>query len=393
MLHEPGEELDIKIEKIIPRGFGLGFGDNLTVFVPLSAPGDRLRVRVREVKGKIAYADIVEVLEPSPERVEPACEYFGTCGGCDFQQMTYAAQLEAKVGIIRDCLHRIAKLDDVDDIVVIPSPHQFQYRSRAQWHYNTVDRRIGYYKRGSRDLVEIASCPKLTPELNDKLHKIRKEIQWENIWTQTGQIDAAHGNKGLVSVHSPEVNEPTAEITVTAGGETFLFSAKSFFQGNRYLIDNLIDTAIVGAKGGTALDLYCGVGLFAIPLARKFERVLGIEENSDAIGFARRSSEIARLENTKFHADNVKAFLAALNDDDPIDFVLLDPPRSGPEKRVISDIIRLRPAEISYVSCEPSILARDLRDLTAAGYKLRSLTAIDLFPQTHHIETVARLKR
>ncbi|MDM7923280.1 MAG: methyltransferase domain-containing protein, partial [Pyrinomonadaceae bacterium] len=153
-----------------------------------------------------------------------------------------------------------------------------------------------------------------------------------------------------------------------------------------------VETAIGGFSGVNALDLYCGVGLFALPLARRFENVTGVEENPAAIEFARKNAENAGLSNTNFIVDSVRRFLAHY-DGGPVDFVLLDPPRAGTEKETMERLIRLSPRVVSYVACEPSVLARDLRRFDEAGYVIESITGIDLFPQTHHVETVAILKR
>jgi tRNA/tmRNA/rRNA uracil-C5-methylase (TrmA/RlmC/RlmD family) len=338
----------------------------------------------------IAFAEIVEVIEPGSSRITPPCEYFGICGGCDFQQMSYAEQLASKVEIIRDCLRRIGKIDHTDEIAVIGSPKEFEYRSRAQWHVDPNTRGIGYYRRNSRQLVAIESCPKLVPELNQELHRIREDFPWENLWSDRSFIEAAAGDNG-VSIHSPGLIEPP-EITFTALGEKFSYSADVFFQGNQLLIPQLIETALGDASGGTALDLYCGVGLFALPMARMYSKVIGVEENPKAIEYARKNAADNGHTNIEFHAESVRRYLSA---DPPadVDFVLLDPPRAGTEKETMTNLITLGAPRISYVACEPSMLARDLKRFVEAGYKLDSITAIDLFPQTHHVETIVRLSR
>lgn len=380
----------MRIEKIVPRGFGLAFAEGLTVFVPLAAPGDVLAVRIAELKGKTAFAEIESVVTPSPHRILPPCEYFGACGGCDFQQMDYAAQLAAKVGIIRDCLHRIAKIDYEKEIPIIASPAEFGYRLRAQWHTDTASKRIGYYRRDSRNLVDIERCIILTPELQHKLTELRSSLRWEMFSADKAQIDAACGDGGDVSAYSPELVEPTNEIEISAFGEKFIFSARSFFQGNRFLLDKLVETAIGDARGKNALDLYCGVGLFTLPLARRFESVIGVEENHTAIDFAIRNASNAGLNNIEFRVDSVRRYLSNVVETD-LDFVLLDPPRAGTEKDTMLNLIRLEPKRVSYVACEPSILARDLRRFADRGYEIESITALDMFPQTHHVETVVQL--
>jgi 23S rRNA (uracil1939-C5)-methyltransferase len=230
--------MQVRIERIVPRGFGIAFSDGLTVFVALAAEGDLVDVRLTEIKGRTAFAEVESVIEPSPDRVTPPCPYFGSCGGCDFQQMNYAAQLGAKVAMVRDCLHRIAKIEWTGEIPIIPSPLEFGYRLRAQWHVETTSKKIGYYRRDSRDLVDIQKCIVLAPELNDELDALRRELPWETFYSDKMQVDAALGSNGGVSIHSTELAEPAGEIAVKAAGESYVFSAKSFFQGNRAMVDS-----------------------------------------------------------------------------------------------------------------------------------------------------------
>jgi len=382
----------VTIEKIVPRGFGLAFVEGLTVFVALAVAGDKLRVRIDQIKGKTAFAEIVEVLEPSANRITPPCQYFGSCGGCDFQQMSYAEQLNSKVAMIRDCLQRIAKVDLDAEIKVIPSPAEFGYRSRAQWHIEPETKRIGYYKRNSRDLVDIENCPILAPELNKELKRLRGELPWEKIRENRSQIDAARGGGGQVSTYSQSLDEAAKEVTFTAAGETFHYSADVFFQGNQSLIPDLLETALSGAKGEKALDLYSGVGLFSLPMARKFKNVVAVEDNMASVKFAKKNAYAARLSNIEFKTESVRKFLYH-TDLKSVEFVLLDPPRAGTEKDTIQNLIKIGPPQISYVACEPSVLARDLKRFDESGYRIDSITAIDLFPQTHHVETIARLSK
>lgn len=388
--YQIGDLIKVRIEKIVPRGFGLGFAEDLTIFTPLAVQGDLLKVRVVETKKRTAFAEIVDVIEPGPQRIAPECRYFGKCGGCDFQQMTYASQIAAKVGIIKDCLHRIGKIDIGDQIKVIESPNHLGYRSRARWHIDRTKRKLGYFRRDTRDIIDIDVCPILTPGLQSALEYTRENMDWETIWGEMAEVEAATGDDGLVSLYSSELVEPTAELTHTVGGETFIFSARAFFQANKFLIPALIEVAIGDHKGDMAYDLYSGVGLFTLPLARRFKSVVSVEESPNAAEFARRNIENARLTNVQFVKSSVASFLRERTNL-PVDLLLLDPPRSGTEKWTIPSIVKLEPRNISYVSCEPSILARDLKDLTDAGYKIDKVTAIDLFPQTHHIETVVQL--
>lgn len=385
-----GDVLEVDVQKIVPGGSGLAFAENLTVFVPLSAPGDRVRVRIHQLKGKTAFTEIEEIVDASPLRIDPPCPYFGACGGCNFQQLGYRSQLEAKAAIIRDCLHRIGKIDLDGDIPMIGSPKDFEYRLRAQWHLDTRERTIGYYRRNTHEVIDIARCPKLMPPLNDALENLRASVAWENLWSPRVEVEAACGDDGSVSKYSSEILDPTDEISIDAYGERYTFSSQSFFQGNRHMIEPLVDVAVKDTAGRTALDLFCGVGLFSLPLARKFEKVIGVESNDLAIEFAEKNAANAGLSNIEFISEGVEKFIKEREAAD-VDLVLLDPPRAGTSKETIVRILGLQSKVISYVSCDPSILARDLRWMLDRGYAIDSITGLDLFPQTHHVETVVRL--
>lgn len=389
---QTGDRLQLRIERIVPRGLGIAFAEGTTFFVALSAPGDLLDARVTEVKGKTAFADIESVIEPGPSRVEPPCPYFGACGGCDFQQLNHEAQLAAKVAIIRDCLHRIGKIEWEKEIPVIASPEPFGYRLRAQWHALTNTKQIGYFRRDSRDLVDIEYCMVLQPELQRQLTELRENAEWAMFSNEKVQIDAAVGTNGEVSVDSRDLSVEPKVISIAAFDENYQFSARSFFQGNKYMLDTLIKIAIGDASGKNALDLYCGVGFFTLPLAGRFEHVIGVEENGEAVEFAIQNASNAGLTNAEFRTESVRRYLSNVVESE-LDFVLIDPPRAGTEKETILNLIRLLPKRISYVACEPSVLARDLRRFDDAGYEIASITALDMFPQTHHVETIVKLDR
>ena len=281
-LYNIGDVIDVHIEKTVPRGLGLAFAEKLTVFVPLSAAGDELRVRIVEIKKRIAFAEIVEIKQPSPLRIVPPCPYFGKCGGCDFQQMRYAAQLEAKVGIIRDCLHRIGKIEYEREFPIIASPRELNYRSRGRWHIDRDQKTIGYFARDSHDVIDIKSCPILTPELETAFENVRGSIEWGTLWAERSEIEASTDEEGQVSIASEEFLEPPIELSFGINGDTYAYSSETFFQANKFLIGELINAAIGGASGEMAFDLYCGVGLFTLPLARHFGAVVAVEGNPAA---------------------------------------------------------------------------------------------------------------
>ncbi|MBK7931897.1 MAG: class I SAM-dependent RNA methyltransferase [Acidobacteria bacterium] len=224
-----GDILELKIEKIVPRGLGLAFVEGLTVFVPLSVAGDIVRAEIKHIKKRIAFASIVDIIEQSGNRIVPPCPHFGVCGGCDFQQMNYETQLRAKLDIIRDCLKRIGKIE-FEDLGIIPSPNEFGYRSRARWHADREQQKIGYYARDSHDTVDVDVCPILSPELEAVLRSLRQNIDWPQMWADTAEIEAAAGDRGAVSLYSSDMAEPTAEITCSHAGIEYAFSARSFFR-------------------------------------------------------------------------------------------------------------------------------------------------------------------
>lgn len=386
--------LEVEIERILPGGVGLAHAEGLTLFVSLAAPGDVVRIVIERVQGKVGFAAVVEVINPSPVRLEPPCPYFGLCGGCDFQQLTYEAQLAAKVEIIRDCLRRIARIESPLDIQMHASPNQWQYRARAMWQFDATTKGLGYFERGSNNVCDVEYCAVLVPELQATLEQLRSQVQLETEPHLPKHIEAVAGIEG-VSV-AADLSNSRAIVTRVIRNETYHFSAESFFQINHELLEPLMSEALPdttgAARGAVALDLYCGVGLFTLPLARRFERVVGIEANRRATEFARRNLKFAGLKNAEIVTSRVGDWLKEhARSFKSVDFLLLDPPRSGAENRDIEGILALHPATISYVSCDPATLARDLKKLIAGGYSFDSVTAFDMFPQTHHVETVVRL--
>ena len=381
---------EVEVERILPGGMGLAHAAGKTMFVSLAAPGDRVRVRIDREQGNVLFASIEEILTPSPVRIEPPCPYFGRCGGCDFQQLTYEAQLAAKAEMIRDCLHRIARLDNVPEIVVTPSPNEWRYRMRATWQIDREERTVGYYERGSRRVCDVADCAVLRPELQAKLEAVRA-TDWSEFPTDLKHLDVVAGENGVS--FAPRFAEfQTSELSLTVAQEVYQYNAESFFQINRSLLGPLVEFALGNAAGESALDLYSGVGLFTLPLSRRFKHVVAVEANPAAARFARRNLQRAGLTNTRVVTATVTDWFrnAAA---ERADFILLDPPRAGAESAVIKGMLDLRPRYISYVSCDPATLARDLRKLIAGGYTIDSIVGFDLFPQTHHVETVVRLHR
>lgn len=393
--------MEVTIERILPGGLGLGHAEGRTVMVPLSAPGDRLRVEIERVKGSVSFGRIREIIKASSDRVEPPCPYFGRCGGCDFQQLNYRAQLNAKVGIIKDCLRRVGGFQTVPDFEIVPAENPWHYRSRAQWQYDSITRRLGYFEGNSRRVCDVPECAVLAPKLQESLESFQQRVRDGSLPDDVKDIRAIAGDEtvsvALNRVRSPSVSEGShdeypREVTRSIGIETYSVNAEAFFQTNYYLLPGLIDYALKDATGRLSIDLYCGVGLFTLPLARKFQHAIGVEGDVVAAELARANLTRAGVSNAEIANEDVAGWLEANPELGRPDFLLLDPPRSGAESRVIAGILKLSPQNVCYVSCDPATLARDLKKLTHGGYAIDSLTAFDMFPQTHHVETVVHLK-
>jgi 23S rRNA (uracil1939-C5)-methyltransferase len=380
----PSGRVTVAIDRIVPGGYGIGFAEGATFFVPLTAPGDVVSVSVLRRKGKIVWGEAVNVLEFGPSRIEPACVYYGICGGCDLQHLAYEAQIKAKREIVMDCLRRIAGIEMPEFAEFVVSSEEFGYRARVRWH--CAGGKIGFRRRNSHEIVDIERCPILLDRLNDVLDKIGEASQ-ELPPEMEASVDSG-GNAGL----SPDIFNSSPELETEVAGEEYRYSADCFFQANTTMLEPLVKAAVQGLSGERSLDLYCGVGLFTLPLARRFGEVVGVEGSDVSASFARLNADNAGLKNISIYNRNVELFCSidVLNE---YDAVLLDPPRSGPAPALIANLAKSDVRTVSYVSCEPSMLARDLKILLAGGYRMSEFTMLDLFPQTHHVETVVRLIR
>jgi 23S rRNA (uracil1939-C5)-methyltransferase len=306
--------------------------------------------------------------------------------------LNYGAQLAAKADIIRDCLRRVAHAEPPAEIEVVPSPEVWRYRSRARWQHDAVRRHLGYYERGSHRVCDVADCPVAAPPVAERLKRLRGMMA-EGTLPQAAEFEAVAGDEGVALDPAVEPEDGREQVR-RIGAETYRFDAGCFFQINHGLLAPLVEEGLRGTDGGggTALDLYSGVGLFTLPLARRFRRVVAVEGNPAAAEYARRNLSDATLPNARVETSPVGDWLARhAGELGHADLVLLDPPRAGAEPEAVRGIIGLKPAHISYVSCDPATLARDLRLLLDAGYRMDSLRAFDMFPQTHHVETIVHL--
>ena len=397
-----GDVIEVTTERLAYGGEAVARYDGLAVFIPFAAPREQLRVRITEQKKNFARAVIERVLEPSSFRREPPCPYFGTCGGCQLQHLTYEAQLESKVGFVRDALERIARIDWPREIK-IRSAAEFGYRSRAQVKIDWKARRVGFNRARSNAVCNVESCPILVPELDKALASVRVAVAEadgsEHPESRFSQIEMAASDSGF-ALEPSTAGLPGGPLRQVAHDVLYTFGPSTFFQSNSHLLDCLIDEAVgphsddSGDSGELAIDLFAGVGLFTIQMAGSFKRVIGVESDPQSAKFALENLGANEVTNVEFHTSSVEAWLKRYVDTKPAppDLVLLDPPRTGAAES-IALVAQLKASRITYVSCDPTTLARDLRALVDSGYELSRIAAIDLFPQTYHIETVVALRR
>ncbi len=408
-------EYEIRVEKLVYGGEGLGHHQGKVVFVPLSTPGDRLLVRNREAKKGYARAEIVEVLESGSGRRPPSCPYFGRCGGCHWQHLLYGCQIEAKRLILEDVFtHRFPEARDLL-ISMRASPAEYGYRSRARLHIQRTPRgcSIGFRRFRSHAVEDILSCPLFRPVLNSALGAIRERFRTTASLSAPSGIEIACSQETQTWTSAFCVAEKERCGTRSAGemapsaGEIlfrdvrefeYAVSAGAFFQANDFLLPNLVACVLeladdCGAQ--SAVDLYCGVGLFTLPLARIMERVTAVESSAIAAGLCAENATRNGLANIRAIHGDVEGWLHS-GDQRPgenLDLVLLNPPRAGAGSGIMRRLGSLKPPTIIYVSCNPLTLARDLAWMHAHGYRLDFIEGLDLFPQTYHFETVVRLRR
>jgi 23S rRNA (uracil1939-C5)-methyltransferase len=384
---------EVTIDKWVYGGDSLARIEGRVVFVPFVLPGETVKAQLHD--GDM-HATLEEIVHPAPERVAPVCPLFAHCGGCHYQHAPYEFQLARKVEILREQLRRVGKIKWEGEIATISGP-ALGYRNRAQFHL--ANGKIGYLAPGSHTLVPVeGECPISSPRINQALAAMRDRMPDRRFpgFVQSLELFTDETN---VQVNILESDRPVAksfyewcESTVALEYATkfgqFRVSPRSFFQVNRFLIDALVEAAIRDAAGETALDLYAGVGLFALPLARKFSKVAAVEAGVTAARDLEVNAQNAGvvIQHLQGRVEDHLARITATPD-----FIVADPPRVGLGKIVVSHLARLKPPRLTIVSCDPATLARDLAGLT--DYSIDKLTLIDLFPQTYHLETVAQLSR
>lgn len=375
------------------------------VMVPFSLPGERVRARVFRNQKNFSEADLVEVLTPSPGRVEPRCALFGQCGGCQYQHLNYEGQLKWKRQQVAELLEHLAGISHPVN-PVIGSPEQFGYRSKITPHFQTkswTDEAgdesfpIGFLKQGTRgNIVDVPTCPIATEAINTKLADVRADVQAKlarQEFKKGATLLLRHAEEGVVTEHDAVIHEVIAQ----PGDQPDLrlhFLARDFFQNNPFILPAFTGYVRQQAEATGAsrlVDAYCGSGLFALSLAPSFEQVAGVEISETSVQFATENAKANGIANASFIAGDATAIFADLEFDPTDTVMVIDPPRKGCDEAFLQQLFAFGPKAVVYVSCDPATQMRDLVHFKDAGYAVTDVQPFDLFPQTRHLECVTTL--
>lgn len=370
----PGQRVTLTITDIAFGGEGVGRVDQFVVFVPFVLVGEEVEAELTEVKKQFARAKLVRVLKPAEARVAPQCRYFGECGGCQYQHIDYPSQLALKHKQIADLFERIGgfKREVVSPVVPCPQPYGYRNRLmvRSQWNKPEQKLNIGFLRADSRLVVDLEECRIAEPALNEQIQHVRKNPPPKG---------------GL-------------KVVVRIAPEGWEVPRDSFFQNNFFLLPKLVETVrdrLRDAGSRFLIDVYCGVGFFAIEAADLVQSFIGVEIDQQAIKAAKRNAAARNLHNGEFIEGRAEELLPVIlkRFEPRATTILIDPPRTGCPPSGLQSLRENRPAQVLYVSCHPATLARDLNVLCAEGvFELKNVTPLDMFPQTQHVECVADLR-
>jgi len=418
--------LQIKIEKLVYGGSGIGRSQGKAIFVDGGVPGDLLDVEIINDKRDYAESKIDKIIKPSPERTEPLCPVFGICGGCQWQHMNYSLQLKAKEEILSETLFRIGGIREPVIEPIVSSPKEYYYRKRVTLSIWPAEGRyfVGYHEGKSLDKVPIAGCPIASEEINLAINKLSDSISHINediyfpfdrvhISSENGEAYITLMPYGYLKSKDREIfssflgdslkpesgsfsGESECVFEFDLLGLKFFSTPSEFVQANKRINETLIETVIDWAEPSgedNVLELYSGIGNFSLHLAKKVKRIDAVDINRKAIRLAKRSADKNSIGNVAFHFSSSERFIFnAVKRGRRYNLVLLDPPREG-AREILKGLIEMSPDRIIYVSCNPATLARDLKRLIEGNYRIMKIRPFDMFPQTYHIETVALLKK
>ncbi|HEY4300656.1 MAG TPA: class I SAM-dependent RNA methyltransferase [Candidatus Didemnitutus sp.] len=410
-------EIELEVSTLTNHGLGLGRvplpeaplltsgsdpSGGWVIMVPFTLPGEKVRVRVYRNHKNYSEADLVAVLVPSPHRVEAACPLFGRCGGCQYQHLGYAEQLNWKRRQVAELLQHLAGIGHSVDPVV-PSPRQLGYRSKITPHFQVgssprapADTPIGFLRQGSRfDLVDVSRCPIATDAINARLPEVREKVRARlaaGEYERGATMLLRDAGGGVTTDYDAVITE---EVALDDGGPLRLrFLARDFFQNNPFILPAFVrhvrdEAAASGAH--FLVDAYCGSGLFALACAPRFTQVAGVELSASSVRFARENAAANSIGNATFLPGDAAAIFAGLSFPATDTAVVIDPPRRGCDETFLNQLFAFGPRAVVYVSCDPATQMRDLKFFLAQGYAVRRVQPFDLFPQTRHLECVITL--
>ncbi len=404
--------MDIKIRQMVYKGNGLAnMDDGSIVFIPFTLPGETVTVETLYDRNGVRTAFPENIVISSVDRISPECPYYCLCGGCQYQHINYLAQLEIKRAILIEQLDRVGSLKNIPVNPVVSSSRQFAYRNHVQFHLDP-EGKPGFQKALSHDVIAIEKCLIVEEPINHLLKTIefepgsgieRVSVRDDGVGTPLIFLTGASNNPPEFEVDFPlnVVYRSKAGDMVLSGegfnqfsikGQNFQVSAGSFFQTNNEIAEKMVEIVESLAEidnHSTVLDCYCGVGFFSRFLAKRVGRLIGIESSEDACNdFA---VNLDDFENVELYQGAAEVILPQL--DIKPDLVVIDPPRAGIAPAAMKALMLAKPAQMIYISCDPSTLARDLKTMAASGYSIDSITPVDMFPQTYHIESITNLKR
>jgi 23S rRNA (uracil1939-C5)-methyltransferase len=361
--------IDLTIDSLSYNGGrGVGRFEGVVVFVPFTAPGDVIRARVREQKPRFWEADLVEIVKPSSSRRAAPCPVFERCGGCSWQHVTYAAQVEQKQKILQDNLRGLKKLAEFEVQPLLAAPEEFGYRNRIQLQVRAG--RFGFFAKRSRDLVSFKECLIAEKRINEAIQSFHPKSE--------GKVELALTEAGDLRIMEGERDSEAA-----------LFSQVNTVQ-NEALKNEMLE--FIHVDPDWIMDLYSGSGNLTFPLAKAFpdKPLLAAEMSRTSVERGKKAS--GEFPQIRWEAGDVEKVLHKEKPQKGSGLIILDPPRTGVSKRVVEELLRLRPQQIVYVSCNPSTFARDAESLVRSGrFRLEKVRGLDMFPQTEHVELIASL--
>lgn len=395
--------IELEITDIAFGGDGVGRVDGCVVFVPFTIIGETVRAKIFRRKKRFYFADLIEVLKPSPERLDPFCQYYQKCGGCQYQHINYNYQLKIFKKQLKDIMTRLGNFEpeELNILDLLPSPRTKNYRNRIDLH-QCGETEYGFcVKNFSRQKFPLKKCKIF--ELEDDFSEFpeRRPEQLLVIRTHSGnpyfyfKDDHNEVKSGLYDLKTlkPVKSE---DVFYEVDGKIYKSHYSGFFQVNRWILHDLINLVSSFAQPKNTdvlLDVYCGVGIFALSLAEKVKKAMGVEILEESIEYAKKNAEGLGLTNTEFTAEPAETYMRRLVDEEKhIDICVVDPPRNGLTNKVVSAIKKLKPEKLIYVSCGPSTFARDARKFVDAGYEMKKIQPLDLFPHTKHFELVAEFR-